>query len=160
MGETLRLAPVVDARDDQWPRNPLIAAVVWQLPREGAAFSAEQRTAWLKMMAMAFDVAYGPVDPVLVAMRAGADQATAAAPAAAAPSRVAHAGHDFYIAADGTACNAAGEPVLMSDVPADTMIFDYREVSGEFRDTAGIRWADGATGTRGVPEGVSFCGPG
>lgn len=164
----LKFAPVPDARDGQWPSNPLIAAVVWQLPKDGP-FSAEQRTAWLKMAAMAFDVVYGPVDAAMIVpigtdARPGAVNWQGAARAVAdapVPGREAHAGHKFYIGADGTACNAAGEPVLKSDVPADEMIFDYRAVgAGEFRDTAGIRWADGETGVGGLEPGVGFCGPG
>lgn len=164
MGEAA-LKFVADARDGQWPRNPLIAAVVWQLPQAGP-FGAEQRSAWLKMMATAFDVAYGPVavlDHGHTVLDHGLelrDPPIAAVRAAVALPKSAHAGHNFYISSDGTACNAAGEPVVMADVPAEEMIFDYRPVTGDFRDTASIRWADGETGIKGVAPGISFCGPG
>lgn len=162
--------PAVDARDDAWPRNPLIAAVVWQLPKAGP-FPAEQRAAWLKMMATAFDVAYGPVGSapgldLYAAAGEGAAGATPPAqptrprPAAELPVKRAHAGHDFYIALDGTACDAGGEPVSIDAIPPDEMIFDYRPVTGEFRDLESIVWADGARGTAGLAPGVSFCGPG
>jgi hypothetical protein len=156
----VQVAPPADARDGQWPRNPLIAAVVWQLPQSGP-FSAEQRSAWLKMMATAFDVAYGPVEgsSLFASSNEGA-KSYAAAAAPAAPARIAHAGHGFYISADGTACSVNGEPALMMDIPAEEMIFDYRPVTGDFRDTASILWADGERGIKGIAAGVSFCGPG
>lgn len=163
MGEPRALQFVPDAREEQWPRNPLIAAVVWQLPAVGQSFSSEQRSAWLKMMATAFDVAYGPVGDGTVIGRilaALADEQTPALVSAPTIKNAGHAGHSFYIGADGTACNVVGEPVLMDDVPADEMIFDYRPVTGDFRDTAAILWADGARGIKGIAGGVSFCGPG
>lgn len=155
---------VADARDALWPSNPLIAAVVWQLPRSGP-FTAEQRSAWLKMMATAFDVAYGPigtVDGTIVGrvMAALADEQAPSLASAPTIKNAAHAGHNFYISSDGTACNVVGEPVLMHDVPADEMIFDYRPVTGDFRDTSSIRWSDGETGIKGIAPGISFCGPG
>ena len=162
--QLVELRHVVDGRDEQWPRNPLIAAVVWQLPKDGP-FAAEARSAWLKMMATAFDVAYGPIEAGAVwATHNGSgwvpDQKQPSVAASMTP-KAAHTGHDFYVFHDGTACRASdGETVLVSDIPADEMIFDYREVTGEFRDTAAIRWADGATGIKGIAPGVSFCGPG
>ena len=118
------------------------------------------------MMATAFDVAYGSVATLAVDASSGRAVITAtdldeiAPRVAVAPAKAAHAGHGFYISADGTACNAAGEPVMMADVPAEEMIFDYRPVTTDFRDTASIRWADGETGIKGIAPGISFCGPG
>lgn len=144
--------------------DPLLAALIAKLPAVGDEFTREQRAAWLKMMAMAFDVAYGPTEsplelPTVEAMRG----AVAPIPAAAAPAgaqRAAHAGHDFYISMDGTVCNASGEPVLVSDIPPDEIVFDYRPVGGDFRDLDSITWADGSHGRAGIAAGISFCGPG
>lgn len=146
-------------------QDSLIAAVIAKLPAEGKPFPGEARGNWLRMMAMALDVAYGvaedmpsflPPRPML----AGAAVAAAIDPARAPRPRQAHAGHSFYIGKDGTACNADGEPVLASDVPGDEMIFDYRPISGDFRDLDTIVWADGQRGMNGVAPGISFCGPG
>lgn len=148
--------------------DPLITAMIGKLPERGP-FSGEARAAWLKMMAMAFDVAYGHAEdmPAFLPSSFAPGAVTWAKPGetpadtvARAVTRQAHAGHDFYIAADGTACNADGVAVLISDVPADEVIFDYRPVTGEFRDRDSIAWADGARGTTGLAPGCSFCGPG
>lgn len=158
------------AGDMPWPEDPLMAAVVWKLPKTGTEFSAEQRVAWLKLMAMAFDVAYGALEqsaPELLAHAIGAQrdppvlvprELVSAAPTAAPPPK--HAGYDFYVTLDGTVCDAKGNPVLVGDVPADETIFDYRPVTGDFRDVAGLTWADGSQGTQGLAPGVGFCGPG
>lgn len=143
--------------------DPLLAALIGKLPA-GGPFPGEQRAAWLKMMGMAFDVVYGVAEDMpnfLGALPASAARSPAPAPAAAAPARAKHVGHDFYIAEGGCALNATGVPVLIEDVPPDTIIFDYRPVvTGEFRDVASIAWADGARGTMGLAPGCSFCGPG
>jgi hypothetical protein len=167
--------------------DPLLAAVIDKLPPAGQSWPRADRVAWLELIVKAFDVAYGREDaidlPAFLAPLSPYDEnspeakairdfprtkvmiakALAAAPAAVASGRPAqaHAGHNFYIAADGTACDAGGEPVSLADIPADETIFDYRPVAGgEFRDTAGIVWADGARGILGIAPGVSFCGPG
>lgn len=147
--------------------DPLLSAVICKLPGPNEDFPRARREAWLTMMAMAFDVAYGPLgEPIVLPSLGEAKAAIAAvtehgaAPAAPVVPRQAHAGHGFYISSDGTACNAEGTPVLVSDIPGDEMVFDYRPVTGDFRDTAGISWADGHRGTKGLAPGVSFCGPG
>lgn len=147
--------------------DPLVAAIVAKLPATAAEFPREAREAWLRLMAGAFDLAYGTIDqpvalPSLQAMR----QAVHPAPAAAGVTgenrlRPIVNGNKIHIAADGTACNADGVPVLLTDVPADEIVFDTRPITGgEFRDLASIVWADGRRGTTGLAPGVSFCGPG
>jgi hypothetical protein len=155
---------MAEAERFPWPDDPLIAAVVWKLPRAGEPFPPEARAAWLKMAAMAFDVAYGKVEDLPALLPLALERVAvpvAGGPAAEPkPIRQAHAGHDFYVALDGTACRADGTPAMIGDVPADEVIFDYRPVSGEFRDRDGIVWADGTRGTAGLAGGCSFCGPG
>lgn len=158
--------------------DPLLAAVISKLPANtNAGWPTCDRVAWLDMMTKALDVVYGvnapsPDDPNVAyrvvidklgpAPRAPAwrDGGTALLADPPAPPRVAHAGHEFYVAADGTVCNADATPVMMIDVPPEETIFDYRPVSSEFRDLDSIVWADGARGRAGLAEGVSFCGPG
>lgn len=147
--------------------DPLLAALIGKLP-PGGPFPGEQRAAWLKMMGMAFDVVYGVAEDMpnflgVVSGPVGGNMRPASAPLApaAAPARAKHVGHDFYIDEGGCALNAAGVPVLIEDVPPDTIIFDYRPVvTGEFRDVASIAWADGTRGATGLAPGCSFCGPG
>lgn len=158
----------IDPRD---MTDPLLAALIGKIPRGGTHWTAEQRTAWLQMMWMAFDVVFGPTGtdgaidlPAFLRPREKAAAATLtvapATPAAAPVARAKHAGHNFYIDLEGAACNAEGIPVLVSDIPADEIVFDYRPPAGDFRDHAGITWADGTQGTAGLAPGVSYCGPG
>lgn len=151
--------------------DPLLAALIGKLPETAKPWARADRVAWLKMMAQAFDVVYGLEGTIEVpkmvpdigtfSLEPGAinliDRKTGKI---VQPTRQAHAGHDFYIAKDGTACRADGSPVAMSDIPADEMIFDYRPIAGGFRDRDGITWADGSQGIEGIAPGVSFCGPG
>lgn len=143
--------------------HPLLKAVVDTLPPQGEAFTAEARAAWLKMAAMAFDVAYG-TEAVTIDLGGLVGRVKVPDEIAAlvkqSQARAKHAGHDFYIDAAGNAMNADGIAVMRDDIPADTMIFDYRVVTGDFRDTDSITWADGQTGITGIAGGVSFCGPG
>lgn len=145
--------------------DPLLAAMIGKLPDPGKPFPGEQRANWLKMMAMAFDVAYGHAEdmPAFLPSREGratTDPAPATASEPPKPLRMPHAGHTFYIDAGGNALRGEGEPVFATDVPPDELIFDYRPVAGDFRDLESITWADGSHGTAGLPGGISFCGPG
>jgi hypothetical protein len=148
--------------------DPLVAAIVAKLPVTGAEFPREAREAWLRLMAGAFDMAYGVLDqpvimPSLQAMRQAVNGQAPAAAGGSGENRLRPIinASKIHIAADGTACNADGVPVLLTDVPPEEIIFDTRPIAaGEFRDLAGIVWADGQRGTTGIAAGVSFCGPG
>ena len=50
--------------------EPLIAAMLARLPAPGQPWSADERMAWLRMMAGAFDVVYGPQSPIAIGMQA------------------------------------------------------------------------------------------
>jgi hypothetical protein len=148
--------------------HPLLVALIAELPARGGDFGRAEREAWLRMMATGFDVVYGPLGVATALPSIGELQAAAGAPvergagqvAPAAPAASKHAGHAFFIAHDGTVCDASGAAVQIGDVPEDETIFDYRPVTGDFRDLDSIVWADGATGRHGIAAGVSFCGPG
>jgi len=153
----------------RWPSNPLLVAMVWQLPLVGSAFPGAARRKWLEMMAMAFDVAYGLEDAPLPEARPAAAAAPAAAPPAppAAPKRAAHlvAGCDYYVDQEGYArCDVQSGPdgiplatpgrrPLAGEV-GEEVIYDYR---GAARDRATVVWGDDAIGA--LP-GMAFCGPG
>lgn len=148
--------------------DPLLAALINKLPPADKPWPWPAREAWLQMVTCAFDVVYGceerPAEEARHLGAVGSSGHLQAAPSSAVapspPARVAHAGHEFYVSVDGTVCNADATPVMMIDVPPEEMIFDYRPVTGEFRDLDSIVWADGARGRAGLAEGVSFCGPG
>lgn len=153
--------------------DPLLAALIAKLPK-GGSWPRADRVAWLELMAKSFDVVYGLEDAIDVPafmrreLRISEDGTVTDGDGMPVPSikrvtqlpRQGHAGHDFYIDPAGHARNSIGVHASMSDVPEDEMIFDYRPVTGDFRDTSSIVWADGARGTAGLPAGVSFCGPG
>jgi hypothetical protein len=145
--------------------DPLVAAIVAKLPETDGEFSRASREAWLRLMAGAFDLAYGVLDepvtlPSFQAMRQAVQPAAASGSGENRPRPIVN-NSKIHIAADGAACNADGVPVLLTDVPDEEIIFDMRPISGgEFRDLANIVWADGQRGTAGLAPGVSFCGPG
>lgn len=159
--------------------DPLLAALINKLPLGGKPWPAADRTAWLDMMTKAFDVVYGvetshfasfanvvgkasTLPEALIHRRLYGtfEEPSDAAPPAPPARGFKHDGHNFYVSADGTVCNADATPVMMIDVPPEETIFDYRPVTGEFRDLDSIVWADGARGRAGLAAGVSFCGPG
>lgn len=155
---------IVSGKDD-----PLLAALIDKLPKPGA-WTAEGRTAWLKMVAMAFDVVYGPVDgveiPEFLSERRPAPLRIAAAielPANGLPpnatvwtdEKIAEArgkvGPAFYIDDRGFARKAGGERVLASDV-SGAVLYDQR---GEQADLGAIVWADDTRGVTGLQLEIS-----
>lgn len=162
--------------------DPLLTAVIGKLPHPmDGPFPADARSKWLKLMAMAFDVAYGEAGgvveipsflPVAAATEGAAAAPQAPAPVAAAatpgrPKQAPHvaAGFDYYIDADGFArCDfertesgaqipSPARQVEPGEIGPDDVIYDYR--SPRNRDT--IIWADNTMGAR---PGMSFGGPG
>lgn len=144
--------------------DELVAAVVRKLPAPGAGFPAENREAWLKMMAMAFDVAYGPADNVIPFPRrqdiAGGlpynEEFSLGKPVATLlveapkPAQAAKPLPRFIIDVDGVAKLGTGEPIVPADVMGE--IYDLR---GEMGDLSSIVWADGSRGVRGLHLNIS-----
>lgn len=162
------------------PDDPLLTAVIGKLPHPtDGPFPAEARSKWLKLMAMAFDVAYGeaggvveipsflPALPVSESAAVAAAVAPASATAPARPKQAPHvaAGFDYYIDQAGFArCDfertesgaqipSPARQVDPGEIGPDDVIYDYR--SPRNRDT--IIWADNTMGAR---PGMSFGGPG
>lgn len=160
--------------------DALLAAVISKLPPIGSGFTADGRTKWLRMMAMAFDVAYGETGVVEIpnflsaaadaqtgsdqANAGGADSAAASPPARPKPAPHAAAGFDFYIDSDGFArcdyerVNGTQVPspkrqVNADEISDDEAIYDYRSP----RNKETIIWADNTMGAR---PGMTFGGPG
>lgn len=142
---------------DNLPLDELVRALVRKLPAPGATFHAEQRVVWLKMMAMAFDVAYGVTDELpafLPATRepgAMAEVATSRQPHASAPNPApTKALPRFLIDTDGIARLDSGERIMPSDIIGP--IYDLR---GELGDLGSITWADGSRGVLGHTLDIS-----
>jgi hypothetical protein len=162
----------VDLLDaNRWPTNSLIAAVIWQLPREGARFDAIARQKWLHMMAMAFEVAYGTAEAGASALELGAAARAMerAEPEQATPPRPAHAiaGSEYYVDDNGMVrCDSRtngqgivtatpGRRVNAAEIDRDEPVYDYRRGKARARGT--VVFADGCVG---APAAMSFCGPG
>lgn len=170
----LKLAPALIEMDPRrngpcrGPDDPLLNAVIWKLPDIGQAFPAPARQAWLNMLAMAMDVAYGAE---IIDMPIATSSSAPAAPVAAAPAPAklephVVAGCDYYVDAQGFARSdirlddqrrqfpTPQRRVLAEEIEGDNPIYDYRGVG---RDRSTVVWADDVVGSR---PGMAFCGPG
>jgi hypothetical protein len=134
----------------------LLAALIAKLPIEIVQWSRADRIAWLRMMAMAFDVVYGPCGDVRIlpeeAHNGKADQTAITptpAPAEAAP---ASATQRFYVDRDGFAMGD-GRPIAMEDLPAGATLWDER-AGAECGDVAAILWRDIGTTRGNLPPGI------
>jgi hypothetical protein len=139
----------------------LLVALIAKLPKVVAPWPRVDRIAWLQIMAMAFDVVYGPCDGIRVVpeeTRPGGGDQSANTPhhasaghhvtAPAAPSTP----QRFYLDRDGFAMGD-GKPVAMEDLPAGAILWDER-VGIECGDVAAILWRDIGTSRRSLPPGV------
>jgi len=144
-------------------RDPLLVAVIARLP-VFAPWPRADRVAWLQMIAMAFDVVYGPCGGIRVVAPEAAciddgDQ-SADAPrhvstghgvtAQAAPSTA----QRFYVDRDGFAMGD-GRPIALEDLPPGAILWDER-VGIECGDVAAILWRDIGTSRRSLPPGVTL----
>lgn len=163
-------------------RNPLIAALLEQLPADGT-WPRGARVNWLRMMVMAMNQAYGEaaeiaIDPVVgspgsmrvfgtpgegsmavhettrIAVAAG----TAVNGVDVAPTRKAlPAPPHIYIDHDGFVRQSPGDlQVTKEAIGALDVIYDYR---GETGDLGSIIWADGSRGVVGVRADISAGAP-
>jgi hypothetical protein len=145
----------------------LLAALIAKLPAEMAQWSRADRVAWLRMMAMAFDVAYGPCGGIRIALEEACDDGRSIS-----GDRSASAAHHeppehrptaqsmsdvpqrFYVDRDGFAMGD-GRPVAMEDLPTGAILWDER-VGIECGDAAAILWRDIGTTRRSLPPGVTL----
>jgi len=154
--------------------DSLLVALIAKLPAEMAQWPRADRIAWLQMMAMAFDVVYGPCG----AIRVAADEAHHDGPGAndhrsgrseivplhgladhcatqrPAPGVAQHVAQRFYVDRDGFAMGD-GRPIAMEDLPANAVLWDER-VGIECCDAAAILWRDVGASRRSLPPGVTL----
>jgi hypothetical protein len=146
--------------------DPLLSALIARLPADAAQWPRAARIAWLRMMAMAFDVVYGLCDGIRVAPEEGcgddsgvSDQPEARAPFHApaehrAPTQPAPAAQRFYVDRDGFAMGD-GRPIAMKELPAGAVLWDER-VGIECGDATAILWRDIGTSRERLPQGVTL----
>lgn len=141
--------------------DELLTAMVRKLPPHGP-FPPEARAAWLKMMAMAFDVTYGPEEPAIaLPLRSSAretysEEFTVGEPPKGVVAAKPGGGFEprFYISKDGRALQDPGaRPVKATEVPSHEIIYDERPLG--LRDLAAIEWADGQWPVEALPS-LSF----
>jgi len=136
----------------------LLAALIAKLPVETEQWPRAGRIAWLRMMAVAFDVVYGPRGDVRIvseeARDGEADQAATALHRA--PDKDVSLGtpHRFYVDHDGFAMGD-GRPIAIEDLPAGATLWDER-TGIESGDVAAILWRDIGTTRRSLPLGVTL----
>jgi hypothetical protein len=139
----------------------LLAAVIARLPVATTPWDRDDRVAWLRMMALACDVVYGPCGGVHIAAieeaaatREAAATKEAAAPAAPADPRTTMPAtpRRFYVDRDGFAMGD-GRPIAMEDLPAGATLWDERG-GIECGDAAAILWRDVGATHKSLPPGV------
>jgi hypothetical protein len=146
------MARTVGSRNKMSGRDPLLNALIDKLPPPGV-WPANERSAWLKMMAMAFDVVYGAAEGGVEITRNGKAgliagmsedemerHAESTKPADPPFSSVVRT---FFIDREGFARGPGGVRIVASQV--DGRLYDLR---GE-GDLGSIVWADGSTGVLG-----------
>jgi len=135
----------------------LLVALIAKLPTETTPWPRADRIVWLQMMALAFDVVYGPCSGVRIGpAEAGggrADQTATAPPHVPEAARL-RTPQRFYVDRDGFAMGD-GRPVAMEDLPVDATLWDER-TSVECGDVAAILWRDIGTSRRSLPPGVTL----
>jgi hypothetical protein len=146
----------------------LLAALIAKLPTQTEQWPRADRIAWLRMMAIAFDVVYGPCGGVRIAPEASesacgrdADEAASIRPAPAEEGDASEtAPQRFYVDHDGFAMGSRGDggggrPLAMEDLPAGATLWDER-AGIECGDVAAILWRDIGTTRRSLPLGVTL----
>jgi hypothetical protein len=145
----------------------LLAALIAKLPADMAQWPRADRVAWLRMMAMAFDVVYGPCGGIRVSFDEAHDDDRSANDGRNAVAqlheRAEHrttskslpgVAQRFYVDRDGFAMGD-GRPVAMEDLPAGVILWDER-VGIESGDAAAIMWRDIGTSRHSLPSGVTL----
>jgi hypothetical protein len=147
----------------------LLSALIAKLPADTGQWPRADRIAWLQMMAMAFDVVYGPCSAIRVADDAargdgfsindrgserGAIDPLHGSAEHAAPQHAPGGAQRFYVDRDGFAMGD-GRPIAMEDLPANAVLWDER-AGIECGDAAAILWRDIGASRRSLPPGVTL----
>lgn len=139
----------------------LLTALIAKLPPDAERWPRADRIAWLRMMAMAFDVVYGPGGPVPIgddiagyAGAAGGIHDRARSALAQASAELPDVPHRFYVDRDGFAM-ADGKPLALEELPPGTVLWDERG-SAECGDLTTILWRDIGSTRRSLPPGVTL----
>lgn len=131
-------------------RDAVIGALIAKIPGEGASFTRTQRINWLRMIAMAFDGAFGVELPIgieaagaLTVLQEAIDLPNPIQPT---PPRAISAPAEpdeirYYVDQAGFArMEPGGKKIRPVDIPAGAELEDERE-GDDSLDT--IKWADG-----------------
>ena len=166
-------------------QDRLLAALIAKLPVGEGPWRREERVAWLRMMATAFDVVYGPCAQIAIAPADARWEAAADAcedvPAAGSedltsfPGSTAASADDLaprLVSREGALSRRQrparrflvdqdgfamgdGQPIAMEDLPEGVTLWDER-TGLECGDVTTILWRDIGTTRRSLPCGVTL----
>jgi hypothetical protein len=139
----------------------LLTALIAKLPPDAERWPRGDRIAWLRMMAMAFDVVYGPCgsvpigdDSVCDAGAAGGFHAPARSALPQGSPELSDVPRRFYVDRDGFAM-ADGKPLAIEELPPGAILWDERG-GVECGDLTTILWRDIGSTRRSLPPGVTL----
>jgi hypothetical protein len=138
-------------------RDRLLTALIGKLPPEKTPWSRDDRISWLWMMALAFDVVYGPccgirIEPEHIGETLSADGAVVMLRHGNGTNVPVE--RNFYIDRDGFAMGN-GQPIGIEDLPPNITLWDER-TGIERGDIASILWRDIGTTRRSLPTGITL----
>jgi hypothetical protein len=131
-------------------KNPLIQALIAELPDAGTEWPVEKQIGWINMMTMAFGIVYGGDAAQQMTAQ---DVKQAASPAKfGAVKKPKAASYEFIIDEGGYVRNGkTSEQLSPTDVAGKT-VYDMRGMDG---DMSSLIWADGSKGLNGADINIS-----
>ena len=132
-------------------KNPLLHALISELPDAGSDWPVEKQLAWLNLMAMAFGMVYG--GDAAQQMGASTEKKTVepAKFGAVKKTEKPKPTYAFMIDEGGYVMRGNGERVSPKEVNGKT-VHDMRGIDG---DLGAIIWADGTMGLNGADINIS-----
>jgi hypothetical protein len=135
-------------------KNPLIQALIAELPDAGTEWPVEKQIGWINMMTMAFGIVYGGDAAQQMTAKSDAQDVKPVASQAKfdAVKKPKVASYEFIIDEGGYVRNGkTSEQLSPSDVAGKT-VYDMRGMDG---DMSSLIWADGSKGLNGADINIS-----
>lgn len=133
-------------------KNPLIQALIAELPDANADWAVEKQIAWLDMMSMAFGIVYGGDAAQQMTAQAQDVKPVASQAKFGAVKKPKAASYEFIIDEGGYVRNGkTSEQLSPTDVAGKT-VYDMRGMDG---DMSSLIWADGSKGLNGADINIS-----
>jgi len=129
-------------------KNPLMEALIGELPEPGTDWPVEKQIAWLDLMSRAFGIVYG--GDAAQQMSAKPEQVPAPTASSAkfvAPKKAKQTSYDFIVEEGGYVLNGKTKERLSPEDVKGKTVYDMRGIDG---DIAKIIWADDSVGINGA----------